>query len=110
MSCRVYGSDFEDDKIVNKSDYIKDVYFSCYDYMLGFVYAVRLVDLYHQAPNKIFKDFNSVLAGEKNFKTFLAEYHLSLEDNDTIDSFIKMVDFYRETVDMKYGTSVHKGK
>lgn len=110
ISYCVYGKDFEDEAIENKPDYIKKIYFSSYDYMLGFVFAIRLLDLYHQNSNKIFTDFNLVLAGEKPVKTLLSEHHISLEDKDTVDSFIKIVDSYRECVYMKYGTSVHRIK
>lgn len=108
MSYRVYGRDFEDEAIKSQPDYMKKIYLSSYDYMLGFVYAIRLLDLYHQDPNKIFKDFNLVLAGKMPVKALLSEHHISLEDKNTIDSFIKMVDSYREFVNMKYGTSVHR--
>lgn len=110
MSARVYGRDFEDEAIENQPDYMKKVYLSAYDYMLGFVYAIRLLDLYHQEPNKILTDFNSVLAGEKPVKALLSEHHISLEDKDTVDSFIQMVDLYRKCVDIKYDTSVHRVK
>lgn len=110
MSYSVYGRDFEDETIENKSDYIKEMYVSSYDYMLGFVYAVRLVDLYHQDPNGVFQNFNLVLAGKKDVKMLLSEHHISLEDKGTVESFIKMVDSYRESVDMKYGPSIHRLK
>ena len=110
MSYRVRGRDFEDEVIENQSDYMKKLYLSAYDYMLGFIYATRLLDLYHQEPNKIIADFNSVLAGEKTVKALLFEQHISLEDIDTVVSFIKLIDLYRECVDKKYGTSVHRVK
>lgn len=110
MSYRVHGSDFEDEVIGNQSEYMKKNYLSAYDYMLGFIYATRLLDLYHQNSNKIIADFNLVLAGEKNIKALLSEHHISLEDMDTVVSFTKLVDTYRECVERKYGTSVHRVK
>lgn len=110
MSFRVYGSDFEDEAIENQPDYIKKIYLSSYDYMLGFIYAVRLFDLYHQDRGNIIAGFNLVLAGKKSVRTLLYEYHISLEDKETIDSFIKFVDSYREWVDKKYGSFVHRVK
>ena len=78
--------------------------------MLGFIYAVRLFDLYHQNQNRIITNFNLVLEGKMSVKELLSEYHISLEDKETIDSFIKFVDLYREWVDIKYGTFVHRVK
>ena len=78
--------------------------------MLGFIYAIRLFDIYHQDSNIVIADFNAVLAGEKTVKALLSKYHISLEDKDTMNSFIKLVDLYRECVDKKYGTAVHKVK
>lgn len=110
MSYRVCGRDFEDEAILNQSDCMKEIYLSVYDHMLGFIYAIRLLDLYYQDPDKIIKDFNLVLASKKTVKALISEYHISLEDSDTVDSFIKMVDIYREHVDTKYGTAVHRVK
>lgn len=110
ISCGVNVRNFEDEEIENQPDWIKDALLSLYTYVLGFIYAIRLLDLYHQDNNKIFEDFNLVLAGEKPIKALLSEYHISLEDNDTVHSFFKMVDSYREYVATKYGTSVHRVK
>lgn len=110
MSFRVYGRDFEDEKIKEKSDYVKNINFSSYDYMIGFIFAIRLLELYHQDHNKVFIDFNLVLSGKKDIKSLLSKYQISLEDLSTIDSFIKMVDSYREFVDVRYGASVHMVK
>lgn len=110
MIYRVYGKDFEDEAIENLPDYMKKIYLSVYDHMLGFIYAIRLIDLYHQNPSKIITDFNLVLSRKKTVNTLLSEHHISLEDRATMDSFFKFVDTYRECVYRKYGTSVHKVK
>jgi len=108
MSFRVYGKDFLDAAIENQPDNIKNYFFTSYDYMIGFIYAIRLLDLYHQNPHKILIDFNLVLSGKKSVKALLLEYNISLEDSNTLNSFIKMVDSYREFVNIKYGESVHR--
>ena len=95
MSYRIYGSDFEDEAIGNQPDYIKKIYLSSYDYMLGFIYAVRLLDIYHQDQNRIITHFNLVLEGKMSVKELLSQYHISLEDKEIVDSFIKFVDSYR---------------
>lgn len=110
MSSRVCGRNFEDEEIDEIPNYMRKIYFSSYDYMIGFIFAIRLFELYHQDSNKIFTDFNLVLGGKKTVKELLTEYHISLEDKDTLNSFIKMVDSYRNFVDIKFGTSVHKLK
>lgn len=110
MSYRVYGSDFEDKTIEDMSDFLQKYRLSSYDYMLGFIYAIRLYDLYHQDHNKIITDFNLVLEGKKNVKALLTKYNISLKDRETMDSFIKFVDSYREWVDIKYGSFVHRVK
>ncbi len=110
MSYRIYGSYFEDEEILTCSDGMKKIYYSAYDYMIGFIFAIRLFELYHQAPDRIIKDFNLILAGKKTVKTLLSEYHISLEESETLNSFIKMIDSYRDFVQIKFGTSVHKVK
>ena len=110
MSYRVYGRDFEDETIEGISDFLQKHCLSFYDYMLGFIYAIRLLDLYHQDHNKIITDFNLVLEGKKTVKALLTKYNISLEDKETMDSFIKFVDSYREWVDIKYGSFVHRVK
>lgn len=107
MSYRVRGSDFEDEVVENQPDYMTRIYFSAYDYMLGFIYAIRLLDIYHQDSSKLIADFNLVLSGKIPVKYLLSEYHISLEDNDTVSCFMNLVDSYREWVERKYGTAVH---
>lgn len=110
MSYRVYGRSFEDEAIDDCTDYMKKIYLSVYEHMLGFIYAIRLFDLYHQDTVSIIADFNLILAGKMRVKDILSKYRISLEDEDTLSSFIKLVDVYRESVVKKYGTRVHTVK
>lgn len=110
MSYRVYGRSFEDEAIDDCTDYMKKIYLSVYEHMLGFIYAIRLFDLYHQDTVSIIADFNLILAGKMRVKDILSKYRISLEDEDTLSSFIKLVDVYRESVVKRYGTRVHTVK
>lgn len=106
ISSRVYSSNFSDEE-VNKTQ-LKDLSISSYIYMLGFIYAVRLLELCQENQAQVLADFNAVLNGKKSIQEMLQGYNISLEDSSTVESFMKMVDLYREFVDMKYGHSVHK--
>lgn len=110
MSYRVYGRSFEDEAIDDCTDYMKKIYLSVYEHMLGFIYAIRLFDLYHQDTVSIIADFNLILAGKMRVKDILSKYRISLEDEDTLSSFIKLVDVYRESVVKRCGTRVHTVK
>ena len=110
MSYRVYGSYFEDEEREKQSNFLKAQFLSGYDYMLGFIYAIRLLDFYYQDSKKTLKDFNLILSGKKTVKELLTQYHISLEDKETIHSFFRIVDLYQNYVNVKYGEEVHYTK
>lgn len=110
ISCRVYVSDFEDESLQKQREGILDSNLKLYNYMIGFIYAVRLLELYYLDPDKVLTDFNLILAGKKKVKELLTEYHISLEDEETINSFMQMIDSYQDFVEMKCGSSVHVSK
>ena len=105
MSYIVYVSDYEYETFDKKSDYIKEMYIGLYPYMLGFIYAIRLLDLYHLSPIEIIEKFNMVLSGKKTIDELLSDYHISLEDKSTILSFKNSCDIYRDFVMEKHDES-----
>lgn len=73
-----------------------------YQYMLGLIYAVRLFAIYHQYPEIVIADFNKAIGGRKPVRSLLDDYHISLEDEGTVQSFMDMVEKYRLFIEMKY--------
>lgn len=102
VSRRVYTYQFEDDFFKKQSEFFKKCYVSFYTYMLGFIFAIRLLDLYHSFPQKIIETFNSVLSGKQSVDSLLEDYHISLEDDATIESFKNMCDLYERFVNERY--------
>lgn len=102
VSRRVYTCELEEDSLKEQSDIIREFRFGVYPYMIGFMYALRLLDLYHSYPQEILANFNCVLSGKKNVDKILEEYHISLEDEATIESFKKMCDLYEQFVLSKH--------
>jgi len=104
MIYRVYVKDFLDEEIEENINFLPTLS-KLYDYMLGFIYAVELFSLYQVDNDRILKDFNLVLSGKKNVESLLREYHISLEDTNTVENFIKVVNSYRKFVKIKYEKS-----
>ena len=105
MSYRVFTSNFEDGFLEKQPEFIRRLRFSSYPYMLGFIYSIRLLDLYHSSPNEVLEKFNCVLCGKKSVDELLTDDNISLEDEATVMSFKKMCDLYEEFVIEKYGVS-----
>ena len=74
--------------------------------MLGFIYAIRLFDLYHINQEEILNDFNLVLSGEKSINDLLKKYQISLENEQTITSFINMCKLYQNIINRKYSPNI----
>jgi len=105
MSHRVFASTFEDENVEKESNYIMKWYVSAYPYMLGFIYAIRLLDIYITNKEEVIEKFNDVLQGNMSIDELLSIYNISLEDDRTVDSFKKMCDMYEKIVLERYDKS-----
>ncbi len=103
MSYRVRSNQLFSDE----EKWIKEIYFSCYTYFLGTIYAMRLFDLYKKGDMTILSTFNSVLAGKITVDEMLEKYCINMSNQDTFNSFINCCDYYRKIVDERYGNNVH---
>ena len=103
MSNRVCSNQLFSDE----EKWIKEIYFSCYTYFLGTIYAIRLFDLYKKGDMTILSTFNSVLAGKITVDEMLEKYCINISNQDTFNSFINCCDYYRKIVDERYGSNVH---
>lgn len=105
MSYRVFAKDFEDKALNKKSEFSRKMLFSSYPYMLSFIYAIRLLDIYRVFPLELLESFNKVLSGTMTIMDLLGEYNISLEDESTYLSFIGFCDEYEAMVLDKHDKS-----
>ncbi len=102
MSYRVFAKWFMDASLKKQSDFLKINHLANYNYLLGFIYAARLFELYHLYPTEIMQDFNFVLSGKINVIELLEKYKINLENKEVVLSLKKMIDFYRFIVKERY--------
>ena len=105
MSFRVFASEFSDEYMKKNSDFINQSHRNSYPYMLGFIYAIRLLNIYRDNPEEVLSNVNDVLAGKKNVKELIAYYGISLTDKKTCRDFLKFCDEYRKIVESRYSSS-----
>lgn len=87
MEYRVYSKYFNDEYINSFFSFLNNTNRNSYKYMLGFIYAIRLFDLYQNIGEEILIKFNKTLRGKKSFEDLLKEYNISLENEETVNSF-----------------------
>lgn len=83
---RVYASEFEDESLKKQSNAFKTSNIELYPYMLGYIHATRLLDIYHSSPNEVLEKFNNVLSGKESVNNLLDDYNISLENKSTVSS------------------------
>lgn len=59
------------------------------DYILGFVYANRILEIYRQ-DKCILDDVRDVLYGREKLECFMDEYYISISDYDTVKPTLKL--------------------
>ena len=96
LKYRIYLIDLSDEKLNNISD--KELYFQCYFRMLNLVYALRLYELYSMYPEELSEDINQVLKSEISVIELLKKYNISLENEDTVLAYEKMIEIYEQVV------------
>ena len=101
MSNRVYTDYFFDDNY----SVFKNMLESKYTYFLGFIYALRMYDLYKDRPSLILEQINLMLKSKNTLKIFLDNYQINLSNFDTLNSFYNICDKYEELVYEKYGSN-----
>lgn len=94
----VVSSDFDNDRFNERSSFYKESYYSVYSYMVGFIYAVRLFDLYHENPNEVLDKVNNILSGKNTVEKLLDDYSISFKDKSTISSFKNFCNSYEDFV------------
>ncbi len=102
MSFRVFPLDFSDEAIENNGQWIYEARRNSYPYMLGFIYACRLLDLYKCDEQNVLMNVNEVLSGNKKLETLLTEYNISLENKETCNSFIEACNRYNSFIEKRY--------
>ena len=105
MSYRVYTYEFSNDYINEHSDFMNKSNLNSYPYMLGFIYAFRLLNIYQKDAPTVLKHFNDVLEGKESLDKLLKIYNISLENSETINSFINACDYYSYLVKKKHTLS-----
>ena len=105
MSHRVFASNFSDEYIKEHSDYLYQRRRNAYPYMLGFIYANRLLNIYRDNPEDVLSKVNNVLGGKNSVKNLLNEYNISLTDKNTYSDFINLCNQYRNIVEGRYSSS-----
>lgn len=104
MSFRVFAHEFSDEYLNEHSNFLNNSHHNSYPYMLGFIYSVRLLDIYEQ-DKTVLKEINDILEGTKSIDELLKEYNISLENSETINCFINMCNYYSQLVTKKYTQS-----
>ncbi len=95
MSYRVYPSDFSDEYISKHTEWLLKAHKDGYPYMIGIIYAARLLDIYMYNEEEVLYKVNEVLSGKKTLEDLLDEYNINLEDEPTLNSFYNSCDIYK---------------
>lgn len=112
MYCRFFTSEFSDEYIkMQRERNIRSglrntyPYISQYPYMLGFIYASRLLNIYRNNPSDVLSKVNDILSGKSNVDDLLSDYNISLTDKNTCEDFISLCDQYRDILKRRYSSS-----
>ncbi len=105
LKYRIYIKDLSDEAIKNFEPN-EDLYFQGFFRVLNLVYAVRLYELYSMFPDEISECVDSILKNEINVSELLEKYQISLENEDTIVAFEKIINEYEQVVNKHF----NKGK
>ena len=76
-----------------------------YPYMLGFIYANRLLNIYRDNKEDVLYKVNNILSGKSTVKELLRDYGISLTDKNTCNDFISLCNQYRDIIERKYSSS-----
>ena len=105
MSHRVFASEFSDEYIKKHSNFMNHSLHNAYPYMLGFIYANRLLNIYRDNRENVLSKINDILSGKSSVKELLSDYSISLKDKDTCKDFINLCNQYRDIVESRYSSS-----
>ena len=104
-------SQFSDECIKENGNFIYQFQRNSYPYMLGLIYASRLLNIYHNDKKNVLSKINDVLSGKSSVEELLNDYNISLTDNNTCRDFIHLCDEYRNIVENRYSPSeLHRVK
>ncbi len=73
-----------------------------YAYMLGLIYATRLLNIYRDNSESVLSKINDILSGKYSVEELLSDYHISLTDKNTYSDFIDLCNQYRDIVKSRY--------
>ena len=73
-----------------------------YPYIIGFIYAIRLLNIYQKNEKELLTNINEVLNGNINIENLLNKYNISLTDENTCSDFINMCDNYKNIIENRY--------
>lgn len=105
ISYRVFASEFSDEYIKEHSIFMNNALRNSYLYMLGFIYANRLLNIYRYNREIVLSKINDILSGKSSVKDLLNYYSISLTDKDTCRDFINLCNQYRNIVESRYSSS-----
>ena len=105
MSHRVFANEFSDEHIKEHSDFLYQCHRNAYPYMLGFVYANRLLNIYRDNPKEVLSKVNDILSGKNSVRELLSYYYISLTDKNTYSDFINLCNQYRDIIESRYSPS-----
>lgn len=67
-----------------------------YGYIISNIYALRLIETYDNDEEKIKYFYKELLSANKNIIQLLKEFNLSLNSKDTINPYIKKLEFFEQ--------------
>ena len=105
MSYRVFASEFSDEYIKEHSNFMNSALRNSYPYMLGFIYANRLLNIYRDNKDDVLYKINNILSGKGTVIELLSDYGISLTDKNTCRDFISLCNQYRDIVEREYTSS-----
>ena len=102
MSYRVFASDFDDESIRMRGEAFYKTRCDSYPHMLGFIYAIRLLNIFNKNPGDVLSRVNDVLSGKYSVEELLNNYNISLTDENTCNDFISLCDQFRDILNNRY--------
>lgn len=102
MTYRVYASHFSDEYLKEHSEWLYMAHRNGYPYIIGFIYAIRLLNIYQKNEKELLTNINEVLNGNINIENLLNKYNISLTDENTCSDFINMCDNYKNIIENRY--------
>ena len=70
--------------------------------MFGFIYAIRLLNIFNKNPGDVLSRVNDVLSGKYSVEELLNNYNISLTDENTCNDFISLCDQFRDILNNRY--------